>query len=135
MVERTRWIDRRFNFDFPVGWFPCIIERLRGTPARLEEIINALPPEILTKVPIFLRLLSYAEYLLKRSDAPHRLQYPISEKRMHTLDYGRFSDLAGGSFLERELRNVGRHQHQFEDRLSASIPRLGTVRTTLPFEE
>ena len=51
MVERTKWINRKFNFDLPVGWFPCLIERLRGTPARLEEIIKGLPPEILTKKP------------------------------------------------------------------------------------
>lgn len=51
MVPRTKWIERKFNFDFPAGLFPCILERLRGTPARLEEIINRLPPEILTKKP------------------------------------------------------------------------------------
>lgn len=51
MVPSTRWIDRKFNFDFPVGHFPCIIERLRGTPARLEEIISKLPPELRTKKP------------------------------------------------------------------------------------
>lgn len=51
MVPRTRWIDRKFNFTFPVGHFSSIIERLRGTPARVEEIISKLPPEILTQKP------------------------------------------------------------------------------------
>jgi uncharacterized damage-inducible protein DinB len=51
MVSRTKWIDRKFNFNFPVGHFPCIIERLRGTPARLEEIIKGLPAEMLTQKP------------------------------------------------------------------------------------
>jgi len=45
MVTRTRWIDRKFNFDFPVGLLPCIIERLRGTAARLEELLRAAPEE------------------------------------------------------------------------------------------
>lgn len=48
MVTKTNWIERKFDFNFPIGIFPCIVERLRGTPARLEEIINALPAAILT---------------------------------------------------------------------------------------
>ncbi|MCK4655681.1 MAG: DinB family protein [candidate division Zixibacteria bacterium] len=48
MVEMTKWIERKFNFDYPVGLFPCIVERLRGTPARLDEIVKLLSPEILT---------------------------------------------------------------------------------------
>lgn len=48
MVKMTKWIEREFNFDYPVGLFPCIVERLRGTPARLDEIVKLLPPEILT---------------------------------------------------------------------------------------
>lgn len=37
MLARTNWIERRFNFDFRVGLFLCILERLRGTPARLDK--------------------------------------------------------------------------------------------------
>jgi len=51
MVTRTKWIERRFNFDFPVGVFPCILERLRGTPARMEELISRLPAGLLAKKP------------------------------------------------------------------------------------
>ncbi len=51
MVTRTKWIERKFNFDFPVGVLPCIIERLRGTPARMEELISRLPADLLTKKP------------------------------------------------------------------------------------
>ena len=49
MVERTEWVERKFEFGFPVGIFPCIIERLRGTSARLEEITAGLPREQLTE--------------------------------------------------------------------------------------
>ena len=45
---RIKWTDRRFNFDFPAGIYPEMIERVRGTPARLEELVNGLAPEILT---------------------------------------------------------------------------------------
>ena len=48
MVKKTNWIDRIFDFNFAVEILPCVVERLRGTPARLEDIINTLPVEILT---------------------------------------------------------------------------------------
>jgi len=34
---RRRWFDRRFEFGLPREAFPDILERVRGTPARLEE--------------------------------------------------------------------------------------------------
>ena len=45
---RIKWTDRRFNFDFPAGIYPEMIERIRGTPARLEELLAGLPAETLT---------------------------------------------------------------------------------------
>jgi uncharacterized damage-inducible protein DinB len=43
-----RWIDRPFDFSFPVGLHAVILERLRGTPARLEEKLRALEPFVRT---------------------------------------------------------------------------------------
>jgi uncharacterized damage-inducible protein DinB len=48
MVTRTKWIDHKFTFDFPVGHFPGILERLRGTPARIEELVAGLNERRLT---------------------------------------------------------------------------------------
>src|SRR6188508_2874521 len=45
---RIKWTERRFNFDFPAGIYPEMIERVRGTPARLEELLGGLPSETLT---------------------------------------------------------------------------------------
>jgi hypothetical protein len=45
---RIKWTDRRFSFDFPAGIYPEMIERIRGTPARLEELFAGLSPETLT---------------------------------------------------------------------------------------
>ena len=45
---RIKWTDRRFNFDFPAGIYPEIIERIRGTPARLEDLFAGLSSETLT---------------------------------------------------------------------------------------
>lgn len=48
MTQRIKWTDRRFNFNFPAGIYPEMIERVRGTPARLEELLAGLSPETLT---------------------------------------------------------------------------------------
>ena len=47
-MSRIKWTDRRFNFDFPAGIYPEMIERLRGTPARLEDLLAGVAPEKLT---------------------------------------------------------------------------------------
>ncbi|HEX8096471.1 MAG TPA: DinB family protein [Pyrinomonadaceae bacterium] len=48
MIQRFPWFEREFSFDLPVWMFPNVIERLRGTPARLEERARAVPREIFT---------------------------------------------------------------------------------------
>ena len=47
-MSRIKWTDRRFSFDFPAGIYPEMIERIRGTPARLEDLFVGLSPETLT---------------------------------------------------------------------------------------
>ncbi|MDA0312772.1 MAG: DinB family protein [Gemmatimonadetes bacterium] len=37
MMKQRTWFDRVFSLGHPVDAFPEILERLRGTPARLEE--------------------------------------------------------------------------------------------------
>ena len=39
---RRRWFDRRFELGLPREAFPDILERVRGTPARLEERVRDL---------------------------------------------------------------------------------------------
>jgi len=48
-MKRTKWVERQFEFNLPVGVFPGVLERLRGTPARLEEVVRALPARALTE--------------------------------------------------------------------------------------
>jgi uncharacterized damage-inducible protein DinB len=40
MIKKTPWLERKFSFDFPVSHFPVIAERLRGTPARIEDMVK-----------------------------------------------------------------------------------------------
>lgn len=39
MIRQTPWIERRFQFDFPVTQFPIIFSRLEGTIFRLHTIL------------------------------------------------------------------------------------------------
>ena len=47
-VERKLWFERRFAFDLEPWAYPVIIERLRGTPARLEDRLPGLDSATLT---------------------------------------------------------------------------------------
>lgn len=48
MIAQTPWIERIFHFEFPVGYFPVFLERLRGTAPRLEEMTRGLAPHVLS---------------------------------------------------------------------------------------
>jgi uncharacterized damage-inducible protein DinB len=48
VTSRTRWFDRTFAFDAALSAYPSLIERLRGTPARLEDRVRGLVPAVLT---------------------------------------------------------------------------------------
>ncbi|HEV8487586.1 MAG TPA: DinB family protein [Acidobacteriota bacterium] len=49
MNEREKWFERSFDFTLPLGRFPSLLERLRGTPARIEERTRSLSQDILTR--------------------------------------------------------------------------------------
>ncbi|HEV7860906.1 MAG TPA: DinB family protein [Pyrinomonadaceae bacterium] len=49
MIRPLPWFERTFAFNLPLKMYPNIIERLRGTPARMEDRLNSLPKEILTR--------------------------------------------------------------------------------------
>ena len=41
------WFERKFEFTFPVEHYPNLCVRLRGTPARLEEMVRGISREVL----------------------------------------------------------------------------------------
>ena len=41
-MPMIRWVDKAFDFGFPVETAPLLIERLRGTPARLDDRVRSL---------------------------------------------------------------------------------------------
>jgi hypothetical protein len=49
-VQRIEWFKRKFTFDsLPLWMYPNVVERLRGVPARLEDLTRDVPQEILTR--------------------------------------------------------------------------------------
>lgn len=47
--RKRPWFERRFPTGLPIEMFPVVVERLRGTPARLEDRVGMLPPAVLTR--------------------------------------------------------------------------------------
>src|ERR1700675_3926066 len=40
MSQVPIWFERKFEFSFPVELYPNLLARLRGTPARLEDMVR-----------------------------------------------------------------------------------------------
>ncbi|HEV2845054.1 MAG TPA: DinB family protein, partial [Thermoanaerobaculia bacterium] len=125
-----RWTDRHFHFELPEEMFPVVVERLRGTPARIEDKVRGLSPAVLTR---------------REGDA-----WSIQEHIGHLLDLdelhtGRLDDyLAGveilraadmtnrktweadhnGRAIEELLRDFRRERERFVARLDAWDPSL-----------
>jgi hypothetical protein len=47
MIRLINWLDRTWSFDLPIGAFPAVLERLRGTPARAEDLAAGVPDQLL----------------------------------------------------------------------------------------
>ncbi|MGA9542839.1 MAG: DinB family protein [Candidatus Sulfotelmatobacter sp.] len=51
MSQVSIWFERKFEFSFPVELFPNLLARLRGTPARLDEVLRGCSRDILVRKP------------------------------------------------------------------------------------
>ena len=96
MSKVRAWFERRFEFTFPVEQYPNLCIRLRGAPARLEEIVRGAEKTAL---------------IAKAADA-----WSAQEHAGHLLDLeplwlSRLNDfLAGGKTLtEADLSNRATH--------------------------
>ena len=45
------WFERKFAFTFPAEQYPNLCIRLRGTPARLEEMVRGIAHDVLLNKP------------------------------------------------------------------------------------
>jgi hypothetical protein len=91
-MNRTKWFDRKFDFNITENILPIILERLKGTPLRLTDKIKHTPSnlkpeadllnefyEIRTKT--LSMLVNLDEELIFKSSLHPRLKTP-----MRTLD-------------------------------------------------
>ena len=121
MIKKMRWVEREFEFNLPVGVFPCVVERLRGTPARLEELTRGLTREQLTAKPGGLwSLQEQAGHLLDLDE--------LHEGRLE--DYARGLEvLRGADMRNRKTEEAGHNAARLEEILAAfRAARLGFVR-------
>jgi uncharacterized damage-inducible protein DinB len=49
MSQVPVWFERKFEFSFPVELHPNLLVRLRGTPARLEEIFRGRSAKLMVR--------------------------------------------------------------------------------------
>src|SRR5580693_6876423 len=51
MSQVPAWFERKFEFSFRVELYPNLMARLRGTPARLEDVLRGCSHKILIVKP------------------------------------------------------------------------------------
>ncbi len=51
MSQVPAWFERKFEFTFPLEQYPSVCVRLRGTPARMEEMLRGVSRGLLLAKP------------------------------------------------------------------------------------
>src|SRR5215831_11870913 len=49
MGQSPVWFERKFDFTFPAEQYPSVCIRLRGAPARIEEVLRGVSRDVLIK--------------------------------------------------------------------------------------
>ena len=123
MPHVTPWFERKFDFSFPAELCPNICVRLRGTPARLEEMVRTRPPDLLTRK-------DEGKWSAQET-AGHLLDLePLWLARVEDFLSGR-TDLTVADLTNRKTHEAGHNQHAIADILaefrSARSKLLGEV--------
>lgn len=48
-MPKTKWVDRKFEFELLQSEFSKVLNRLKDTPEKIEQLIYSVSPEILTR--------------------------------------------------------------------------------------
>ena len=107
-VSRRAWVEREFTLGVPAWMFPNVIERLRGTPARVADMTRPLAPGVLA-----------------RRDGG---RWSIQEHVGHLLDLGwldlaRVEDFKAGRevLTDADMSNRKTHEAQHNSRAFADV--------------
>ncbi len=138
-MARWPWIERTFNFDFPIGKFPDIVERVRGTPARIAALTAGVAADVLTSrddkgwsiQENVGHLRDVDPLMMMRIDeilagAPSLTAADMSGRKTHEADHNarRFGELSEQFSRQRHLdRDRARHDRGDRHRLG----RLGRI--------
>jgi len=111
MAERLIWIERKFSFDLPMWMFPNVLERIRGTPARLEDRLRNLSPDILTR--------KSNDQWSVQEQAAHLLDLEsLNLQRMNEYEKG-LEALTAADVSNRQTHEAGYNQQSIDSILSA----------------
>src|SRR5438132_12489194 len=112
MVESLAWIQRQFSFGLPLGLYPNVVERVRGTPARLEDLTRGLSPEILTNRD--------GDKWSIQEQAGHLLDLePLGMKRLDDFEAGR--EMLAAADMENRKTHEADHNAKAIDNILAGF--------------
>lgn len=126
MAQVAKWFDRRFDFSFPTELYPNICIRLRGAPARLEEIVSQANREALVRTA--------AGKWSAQETAGHLLDLePLWLARVEDFVSGK-TDLTTADLTNRKTHEAGHNKHavtgilsEFRTARARLLERLSTL--------
>ncbi len=141
-MQKTQWFNRKFPPIEDNGILPSIIERLSGTPARVEEIAGKLNESVLTVKPTNkwsvkeeighladLEPLWFGRLQELINGLPELTAADLTNQRTHTANHNATdTSVLLQSFREQRERFVNRLRHVTDGQLlnSSLHPRLKT---------
>ena len=128
MVDRTEWIKRQFTFELPLGMYGNVVERVRGTPARLEDLTHGLPQDVLTRRD--------GDNWSIQEQAGHLLDIgELEMKRLDEFEAGR-ETLSAADMSNRQTHEADHNANSIENILSAfRKERMAFVRRLDSYDE
>ena len=110
-MELEKWFERSFDFTLPPSRFPSLLERLRGTPARLAERTRSLPSEIATR--------RYKNRWSVQENVGHLLDLEPLWLRRAEQFFGGETDLVTADLTNRQTHEANHNARQLSELLLA----------------
>ena len=114
-MPKTKWVEKKFNFDLSQEDFNSILERLKRTPELIEQLVYSISPKILKR---------------KIDDS-----WSIQEHIGHLIDLeelheGRIDDFINGTEELREADMTNKKTHEASHNRKEIIDLLQELRIT-----